>query len=282
MHERYFLGLPAWAFPGWKDRYLSDTPSRLTSYARVFNAVEGNTTFYRIPDAGTVARWRDAVAGQPFRFCFKLPREVTHERRPNGNALRAFLTVIEPLSDHLGPLLVQFPATVAPADLRHFEPVFAAVRDLGRFVIEVRHPAFFEEPEQLESTLQRHGAGRVILDPRPIHQGDRRHPDVLAALHQKPDVPVFAETYNGVSLIRLILHPDVVSNGRYLDEWSRRVAGFLRRGITVYAMIHCPNYLHCPPFAADFHERLRREQGMSGLPELPHWPVPLQGDLLGG
>ena len=52
----YFLGLPAWAFPGWKNRYFIDAPSRLASYASVFNAVEGNTTFYALPTADTADR----------------------------------------------------------------------------------------------------------------------------------------------------------------------------------------------------------------------------------
>ncbi|MDJ0918974.1 MAG: DUF72 domain-containing protein, partial [Woeseiaceae bacterium] len=86
--DTYFLGLPAWAFPGWKDRYFTDAPSRLQSYAQVFNTVEGNTTFYRVPDEQTVRRWRDAVAGTAFRFCLKLPKTVTHERTPDMEELR--------------------------------------------------------------------------------------------------------------------------------------------------------------------------------------------------
>ena len=34
---RYRLGLPAWAFPGWKDRYFSDRPSPLASYTARFD-----------------------------------------------------------------------------------------------------------------------------------------------------------------------------------------------------------------------------------------------------
>jgi hypothetical protein len=45
-------------------------------------------------------------------------------------------------------------------------------------------------------------------------------------------------------------------------------------------MIHCPNNLHCPPYARTFHETLRREPGMDFLPELPPWPLPRQGSLL--
>lgn len=276
--SNYHLGLPAWAFPGWKDRYFSDSPSRLASYASVFDTVEGNTTFYRTPDVNTVERWREAVAGRDFRFCFKLPRQVTHERHPDLVALGRFLDVIEPLGEHLGPLLVQFPATMGPADLETFDPVFSAIRDF-RAVVEVRHPAFFEEPALLEDTLESLGAGRVILDSRPLYEGDLEHPEVQQALHEKPDVPVLDTVYNDIALVRLILHPDIGSNTTYLDEWTARCAAWLAEGIDTYMMIHCPNNLHCPPLALDFNDRLRSQAGGARPSPLPPWPVPSQQGL---
>ena len=280
MTERgnYFLGLPAWAFPGWKDRYFQESPSRLASYASVFNTVEGNTTFYRTPDPDTVCRWRDAVAGRPFRFCFKLPRDVTHEPKPDLAALATFLDAIAPLRDNLGPLLVQFPATLGPAGLEAVEPVFAALDGRFGFVVEVRHDAFFEDPERLEPVLERYNAGRVVLDSRPIFEGDRAHPEVLDALHEKPDVPVLDGIYNGVTLVRLILHPDLVSNGPYIDEWATRVAAYLDAGVATYMMIHCPNNLHCPPLALELHTALRGRLPI--IEALPSWPVPQQGSFL--
>ena len=280
--EHYYLGLPAWAFPGWKDRYFTDAPSRLANYANVFDTVEGNTTFYRIPDDATVRRWRDAVAGRRFRFCFKLPRDVTHERQPDLEALAAFLRVLAPLEAHLAPLFVQFPATVGPQQLEAFEPVFAAIRERHRFVVEVRHRAFFAEPELLTPTLERHGAGRVVLDSRPLYEGDRTHPDVLDALHVKPDLPVRPDVFANVAMVRLILHPEIAFNQRYIREWAGHVAGYLRDGVETYMMIHCPNNLHCPPLARRFHDTLRACPAMAGLPALPQWPLPAEQRSLFG
>ena len=281
LRDNYFLGLPAWAYPGWKHRYFSDTPSLLASYAQVFDAVEGNTTFYRTPDHTTVCRWRDAVAGRRFRFCFKLPRVVTHEPKPDLAALDGFLSAIEPLIGNLGPLLVQFPATFGPRELDDFASVFDAVAQRYAFVIEVRHPAFFDEPAQLAEILERYNAGRVILDSRPLFEGNRAHPEVVAALHEKPELPVLTRTWNELTLIRLILHPDIVSNEQYLEQWAARVAGYLGAGLTTYMMIHCPNNLHCPPLARAFQDKLSRVDAHLGLPELADWPVPQQRDLLG-
>lgn len=271
----YFLGLPAWAYPGWKNRYFADTPSRLASYARAFNCVEGNTTFYSTPAPKSVSDWGAAVA-PPFRFCLKLPRAVTHERRPDFRELGRFLDVIEPLGDCLGPCLVQLPASVDPVGIERLEAVFEAVARRHRFVLELRHPAFFEDPTLAEPWLERYDAGRVMFDARPVHEGDPDHPEVRAARHEKPDVPVLDTVYGGLAFVRLILHPDMPSNGPYLDFWADRAAAWIAAGCETYMMIHCPNNQHCPPLALDFHERLRARLPM---PALPNWPVPEQQGL---
>ncbi len=158
--------------------------------------------------------------------------------------------------------------------------MFELVAARHRFVIEVRHPAFFDGPALLEPTLERFSAGRVVLDARPLYDGDRSHAEVLEALHQKPDLPVLPGADNGIAFVRLILHPDLVSNERYIKEWAQRAAGYLRAGIDTYMMIHCPNNLHCPPLALEFHRTLLRVQGMDGLTDLPQWPLPEQLSLM--
>lgn len=276
---RFRLGLPAWAFPGWSGRYFEDRPSRLASYAQVFDAVEGNTSFYRVPDARSVAAWAGAVAGSDFRFSFKLPKTVTHESTPNLTDLDAFLEAVTPLAPNLGPFLVQFPARVSPAKLDAFEPVFEKIARFGTFAIEPRHAAFFDDPAALEPVLERFAAARVTMDARAIHDGDLDHPEVRAARHEKPDVPALNLTYNGLSLTRLVLHPDLVSNGPYIERWAGHTAERLTAGIDCVMMIHCPNNLHCPPLAREFHERLRARPGMASLPALPPWPVTGQQSL---
>ena len=147
-------------------------------------------------------------------------------------------------------------------------------------MIEVRHPELFTKPALLHPLIERYELGRAVLDSRPIFEGDRSHPEVLKALHAKPDLPVLPEIYNGLSLTRLILHPDLPSNERYLQEWVERSAKSIRDGNDTYMMIHCPNNLHCPPLARTFHDALRREPGMEALAPLPEWQVPQQGSLI--
>ena len=275
----YRLGLPIWAYPKWKGVYFDDTPSMLASYATVFNAVEGNTTFYGVPDPATVGGWRRALEGSDLRISFKLPRSVTHERAPDEADLERFLTAIRPLGEHLGPLLVQFAERTGPAELEAFEPLFARLAEVHRCVVEVRHPLFFDEPERLEPMLERHRFGRVMLDTRAIYQGDLSHPDVVNAAHRKPDVKVLDTVHAGLAFVRLVLHPDNLDNDRWIEDWAGRAAAMIERGDDTHIMVHCPNNLHCTAQARDFHERLRARLGRSRIPELPPWPVPQQESL---
>lgn len=268
----YRLGLPAWAFPGWKGVYFRRSAAALTDYARVFNAVEGNTTFYRVPETRLVANWRAAVADRDFRFCFKLPRAVTHERRLDKRELDAFLRAIDPLGEHLGPLLVQFPARFGPDALARIEAVLERLPRDRQHALEVRHPRFFDEPVLLDPLLERYAPGRISMDTRALYRGDLQHPEVRAARHEKPDVPVLEGVYNDLRFVRLVLHPDGRGNDAYVAEWADRVARDLAAGRRTYVFIHCPNNQHCPPFARGFHEALRR-RASALLDPLPAWPA---------
>lgn len=272
--ERCRLGLPAWAFPGWRGVYFRRSAAALADYARVFDCVEGNTTFYRVPEARQVEAWREAVAGTDFRFCFKLPRPVTHDRRADFRVLDEFLAAIEPLGDHLGPLLVQFPEWTGPSETERIEAVIRALPGERRHALEVRNEAFFREPEQLEPLLDKYRLGRITLDARALHRGDPDHPEVRAARHEKPDLPVSDRVYNDLRFVRLVLHPGDEDNQRWIEHWADRIAGDLAAGREAYVLIHCPNNLHCPPFARRFHEALARRARTPPAP-LPPWPTGL-------
>ena len=277
MSDAYHIGLPAWAFPGWAGQYFPDDGNALLHYARVFNTVEGNTTFYRVPDEATVGRWADAVACTGFRFSFKLPRNITHEHRPDWNVLERFMRVLAPLGEHLGPFLVQCPASLGPDALPRLDKLFERLPTQYRYALELRHPTFFEQPELVEPLLERTGAGRVMFDSRPIYQEDSEHPEVLAARHKKPDVPLLDTVYNGLVYARVVLHPDASVNGPYIEDWLARCSRYLAEGHSVYFMMHCPNNQHCPAFAEQFHDALRTQ--VPALAALPPWPVPQQVGL---
>jgi uncharacterized protein YecE (DUF72 family) len=101
----------------------------LSFYAGRFNAIEIDSTFYRIPTVKTVQQWRERTPDE-FIFAAKVPQSITHEKVlvDDGGDLKAFLGVMELLEPKLGPLLIQLPCLPASrAALRHVSVVKEAV-----------------------------------------------------------------------------------------------------------------------------------------------------------
>jgi len=266
----YRIGLPAWAFAGWQDRYF-DSRDRLRQYASVFSSVEGNTTFYAIPAPATVQDWRAQVEDLDFRFCFKLPKAVTHQAG-GRQVLAEFLTALEPLESHLGPFLVQLPAVVGPEHIGWIRGLLASLpQDIG-YALEVRHPDFFQGADDFNRYFGDLDCLRTIMDARPIHREGPTHPVVLAARHEKPDLPVYVEPGPQGTMVRLVLHPEDSLNDAYYQTWVDAAARWLDEDRPVYMMIHCPNNLHCPSQARCFQALLA--DTCEAVDLLPDWPRP--------
>ena len=73
---------------GWKSSYASI----LQAYASRFPLVEVNSSFYRIPQQKTAARWLEEAraADSEFEFTVKAFRGITHESKFSGKSLKMF------------------------------------------------------------------------------------------------------------------------------------------------------------------------------------------------
>ncbi len=275
---RYALGCPFWSFPGWNGSLYSRDArpaDRLPQYARVFNAVEGNTTFWSVPSPRSIERWRDAVP-PGFRFCFKIPRAITHERmlRDCEAPLEDFLTAIAPLSGRLGPLLVQLPPAFDPSRVPDLLAFLARIP--LPWAVELRHRAFFDDAEtarRIDDLVAEHGGDRVVMDTRALRAGDPEHPEVVAALHEKPDLPLRAEPVGRRPLVRFVGHPHRPTNDPYLDEWAARVAGWIVAGRVPFVFVHTASNRRTPEVARDLHARIAARVApgvdVGSLPDFP-------------
>jgi uncharacterized protein YecE (DUF72 family) len=119
--------------------------SHLQRYARRFNAVEINSSFYRPHRRATYERWA-ATVPDDFAFAVKVPKQITHELRLAAaeTALEIFLDQASGLGAKLGPLLVQLPPSLA-FDSAVAHAFFAALRarHAGGVVCEPRHATWF-------------------------------------------------------------------------------------------------------------------------------------------
>ena len=268
----FHLGCAIWAYKGWLgELFPSDSRAAdfLHLYSRRFTAVEGNTTFYSIPDTETVKRWaRETPDG--FKFCLKLPKSLTHNGllQPAIPGTRAFLTKMQGLGDRLGPFLAQLPPSYSPsrfADLAAF--LTALPHNEAEFALEVRHLDWFKAPhaENLTALLEGLGVGRVLLDTR--HLYDAPDDPQLHSERKKPKLPLQPSVTAPFSLIRFISHPDLTLNQRFLEEWVSLVAPWLQQGTRIYFFVHCPVEERSPATARHFQHLLEQHDGL--VPPLP-------------
>ena len=107
------LGTSSWSSQDWVGVfYPAGTASAdfISEYAKHFDTVEVDSTFYRTPSAAMVRNWR-ARTPSGFLAAAKFPQVITHEKVlvDCANELSEFLKAMDLLGDKLGPLLLQFP-----------------------------------------------------------------------------------------------------------------------------------------------------------------------------
>jgi uncharacterized protein YecE (DUF72 family) len=181
------VGCSGWNYDDWRGRLYPEGvgPARwLRRYAEVFDTVEVNSTFYRLPSASAVARWVEQTP-HDFVFAVKSSRYLTHVRRLRevAGGVELFFERIESLvrSGKLGPVVWQLP----PNFRRDDERLGAALSALppGRHCFEFRHPTWFAEP--VYELLREHRAALVIGDhPRwPFQEHELTADWTLVRLH---------------------------------------------------------------------------------------------------
>src|ERR1019366_6104721 len=102
------LGCQGWHYKDWVGGfYPPGTPpsAYLAFYARIFDTVELDTTFYGPPRRETVRLW-DEMTPDGFQFAAKMPKAITHDKRlAEAEAdLVEFLTAMQGLGSTLGPI----------------------------------------------------------------------------------------------------------------------------------------------------------------------------------
>jgi uncharacterized protein YecE (DUF72 family) len=213
------IGCSGWNYDHWRERVYPKglAASRwLEHYATLFDTVEVNATFYRLPLRSSVARWVEQTPPD-FVFAVKASRYLTHLKRLTDleSGVERFYERIEPLvgSPKLGPVLWQLPENFHRNDER-LAGALAALPG-GRHCFEFRHPSWFAE--EVYALLREHGAALVIGDtPRRPFQ-----------THELTADWTFVRFHHG--------HRG--RNGNYseseLETWARRIAQW-RRHADVY------------------------------------------------
>ncbi|WP_273819413.1 DUF72 domain-containing protein [Pseudomonas asplenii] len=267
----YYLGCPSWSENAWRE-FLYPENARPTDfldlYSQVFNAVEGNTTFYARPSPGTVERWAQTMP-EHFRFTAKFPRDISHggDLRAQVPAAEEFLQLLKPLGTRVSPLWLQLPASFAPHRLSELAGFIDSLKQ--PLAVEVRHPEFFAKGDaerMLNRLLLDRAVERICLDPRALFSCTSTEPAVLHAQSKKPRVPPRPAAFTPFPQVRFIGHPELAANEPFMTPWVEKVAVWIEEGRTPYIFLHTADNLLAPKLAQRFHERLKER--LPGLPAL--------------
>ena len=146
---QYFIGCSGWFYWKWRGTfYPADLPTSewFKYYARRFDTVEINASFYSWPTQAGVKAWLRAAAGKQFVYTVKVCELITHVKRFVGtkNLVRDFGVIADLLQDRMGCFLYQFPPSYhySPARLKS---ILAQLDHSRRNVVEFRHASWWRE-----------------------------------------------------------------------------------------------------------------------------------------
>ena len=206
------LGYPA----EYRDR------SRLTFYASLFNSVEINSSFKKLPMARTVEKWAASVPSK-FQFTFKCWSAITHNKGLafNPEDVQKIFQLIAGVGNKKGCLLVQFPGSLQSNCFQQLKLLLQTIRENDpdeewKVAVEFRNESWYEK--------------------NTYNLLDEQH--MALVLH---DLPKSAPPLNRItsSFIYLRFHgPEKGYRGSYsevfLNSYAQLIKGWMLSGKVVY------------------------------------------------
>ena len=258
------LGSCSWTAKGWEKAFYSPkckAADYICEYARRYASVEIDSSFYGIPRATTLERWRD-LSPPGFQFAAKCPQIITHQRMlwQCEADLREFLDAMRILRDRRGPILFQFPYFAQKSEmtldlfverLRDFLPLLPV--EEFQYALEVRNKAWVVPP--LTDLLRQHGVALALIDHPWMAQTDD--------LCSRPGVCTAGFTYirwlgdrHGIERITKLWDKSVVDRTADLARWIPHIKRLLDQQVRVYGYVNNHYSGHAPADLQYLAERL--------------------------
>ena len=146
--DKLRIGCSGWSYKDWQGIFYPKglaPKDYLSYYAKVFNCVEIDSSFYRVPNQFMVTQWRNNTPNG-FLFSPKLPKKITHENKLKNSesTLVYFYSMMSKLKDKLGPIAIQLPPSIKlsthEATMKEF---ISQLSPEFKHAIEFRHKSWF-------------------------------------------------------------------------------------------------------------------------------------------
>ena len=276
---KLYIGCPVWACEHWRGSLYTNTASRsswLGQYSAVFSTVEGNSTFYALPNLETARRWSTSVQSG-FRFALKVPRAISHDRRlVRAEAdLANFVAVADVLHQAgcLGPSFLQLPPDFGPREQLALEAFLRALPNHLPWSVEVRNAGWFDQAQNekwLDSILFELQMDKVLFDSRPLYSKPPDDEVEKVSQTRKPKTPIRTTVTARHPFLRVVGRNRIEDTQPWIDQWAPTIADWLQQGLSPFVFTHAPDDKYAPAFARQMHQSI--SMNLLSLPALPPWP----------
>lgn len=249
---RCALGTQGWNYDAWVGPFYppgTKAADYLGLYARAFDTVEVDSTFYAIPPARTVRGWAERTP-DGFTFALKLPQQITHEQRLRAcdDLVAVFADRARALGPKLGPILIQLGPDFGPSEL----PALAAFlpslpRDL-RFAIEFRQKGWITDA--VLALLAEHRVAIALSDGRWI---PRR---TVLALAERPTADFGYVRWMGPDRAIVDYSRIQVDRAKALAQWHTALTAMRERLDAVFGYVNNHFSGHSPQTVRDLQHLL--------------------------
>lgn len=159
------IGTSGWNYKHWRGLFYPENSKAsdwFSFYSQVFDTVEINNTFYRLPGEETVKKW-ESSSPEHFIFAMKANRFITHIKKLHdvGSSLDLFISRARLLKKKGGPLLYQLPPGWK-SNKERLEKFLKKLPEDMIHVFEFRNSSWFED--NVFSLLKEHSVSFCIHD----------------------------------------------------------------------------------------------------------------------
>jgi len=121
--EKLHIGTMGWSYDFWKGNFYPEgSQDLLIEYAKNFDTVEIDNTFYRIPSRDNVMNWKEETPDK-FIFSAKFPRKMTHIKMLQNceEELGVFIEHMSLMGNKLGPYAYPITSGIQARAIRNIE-----------------------------------------------------------------------------------------------------------------------------------------------------------------
>ena len=206
-------------FPG-----AFQSTSRLTYYASLFNSLEINSSFYKVPRPQTFERWSSEVP-ETFKFTVKLWKQVTHVKllKFRLQDIDFFMKAANRVDNRKkGCLLIQFPPSITVDYLKKLETLLRRIDKTNpggawRKCVEFRHKSWYTA--EVYTLLNKYEAALVLHDMPSSKIAVEKAPVVFVNLRFHGIKGDYRGSYSA----------------EHLQQYGRRINRWIKQGKDVYA-----------------------------------------------